>query len=135
MPDFIICWQRVHHVPNIIPLLTLALCPQVMIRRLKKEVLGQLPPKRRQVVRLPHPPRDRWLGGMQPGDGEGSDGDDEEDDVRYQQLEYAPWRVGMGGVPFPQSRREGATAGAATAAVGPGGRNEGQYVPGLCSNH
>ncbi|GFH25557.1 helicase ATP-binding domain-containing protein, partial [Haematococcus lacustris] len=35
----------------------------VMVRRLKREVLGQLPPKRRQVVRLPHPPRDRWPGG------------------------------------------------------------------------
>ncbi len=29
---------------------------EVMIRRLKKDVLSQLPPKRRQVVRLPKPP-------------------------------------------------------------------------------
>ncbi|GFH17530.1 uncharacterized protein HaLaN_14188, partial [Haematococcus lacustris] len=40
----------------------------VMVRRLKREVLGQLPPKRRQVVRLPHPPRDRWPGGKTPLD-------------------------------------------------------------------
>ena len=27
---------------------------EVMLRRLKKDVMAQLPPKRRQVVRLPH---------------------------------------------------------------------------------
>lgn len=31
----------------------------VMIRRLKSEVMAQLPPKRRSVVRLPRPPKDR----------------------------------------------------------------------------
>jgi hypothetical protein len=97
-----------------------------MIRRLKKEVLGQLPPKRRQVVRLPHPPRDRWPGGMQPGDGEGSDdGDDEEEDLRDRQLEYAPWRVGMGGAAFDQPRREG------PAAAGPGSAGAPYAQPGV----
>ena len=32
---------------------------EVMIRRLKAEVMAQLPPKRRQVIRLPCPPKDR----------------------------------------------------------------------------
>ncbi len=35
---------------------------EVMVRRLKSQVLAQLPPKRRQVVRLPKPPPDRWPG-------------------------------------------------------------------------
>lgn len=30
------------------------LMQEVMLRRLKKDVMSQLPPKRRQVVRLPH---------------------------------------------------------------------------------
>ena len=33
---------------------------EVMIRRLKKDVALQLPPKRRQVIRLPEPPPDKW---------------------------------------------------------------------------
>ncbi len=36
------------------------LTQEVMIRRLKKDVLGELPPKRRQVIRLPRPAADRW---------------------------------------------------------------------------
>jgi len=31
-----------------------------MLRRLKREVMGQLPPKRRQVVRLPPPEQKHW---------------------------------------------------------------------------
>lgn len=31
------------------------LVSEVMVRRLKKDVMSQLPPKRRQVVRLPKP--------------------------------------------------------------------------------
>jgi hypothetical protein len=31
-----------------------------MLRRLKREVLGQLPAKRRQVVRLPAPDKAHW---------------------------------------------------------------------------
>eukprot|EP00803_Ostreobium_quekettii_P008937 evm.model.scf_153.2 EVM.evm.TU.scf_153.2 scf_153:8261-20215(-) len=42
--------QELHHV----------LMREVMIRRLKRDILSQLPPKRRQVVRLPRPPADRW---------------------------------------------------------------------------
>ena len=33
---------------------------EVMLRRLKREVMGQLPPKRRQVVRLPLPEAKHW---------------------------------------------------------------------------
>jgi hypothetical protein len=33
---------------------------EVMVRRLKRDVLAQLPPKRRQVIRLPQPPASRW---------------------------------------------------------------------------
>lgn len=33
---------------------------EVMLRRLKREVMGQLPPKRRQVVRLPPPEAKHW---------------------------------------------------------------------------
>ena len=40
--------------------LHLLLKQEVMIRRLKKDVLDQLPPKRRQVVRLPKPPAKDW---------------------------------------------------------------------------
>ena len=32
----------------------------IMIRRLKSEVMAQLPPKRRQVVRLPKPRPQDW---------------------------------------------------------------------------
>ena len=32
----------------------------IMIRRLKAEVMAQLPPKRRQVVRLPKPRPQDW---------------------------------------------------------------------------
>lgn len=31
-----------------------------MLRRLKEEVMSQLPPKRRQVIRLPHPRPEDW---------------------------------------------------------------------------
>ena len=34
---------------------------EVMLRRLKREVMGQLPPKCRQVVRLPPPEARLWL--------------------------------------------------------------------------
>ena len=44
----------------------------VMLRRLKREVMGQLPPKRRQVVRLPQPAREDWPPGHhQKKEGEG----------------------------------------------------------------
>ncbi|PSC75396.1 DNA annealing helicase and endonuclease ZRANB3 [Micractinium conductrix] len=33
---------------------------EVMLRRLKRNVLSQLPPKRRQVIRLPKPPPSEW---------------------------------------------------------------------------
>ena len=33
---------------------------EVMLRRLKREVMGQLPPKRRQVVLLPAPDNSHW---------------------------------------------------------------------------
>ncbi len=36
-----------------------------MVRRLKREVMGQLPPKRRQVVRLPAPDNSHWPKGFQ----------------------------------------------------------------------
>ncbi len=37
-----------------------------MLRRLKREVMGQLPPKRRQVVRLPAPDASHWPKGFRP---------------------------------------------------------------------
>lgn len=40
--------------------LHLLLKHEVMIRRLKKDVLGQLPAKRRQVISLPRPPQSEW---------------------------------------------------------------------------
>lgn len=40
--------------------LHLLLKHEVMIRRLKKDVLGQLPAKRRQVISLPRPPQTEW---------------------------------------------------------------------------
>ena len=40
--------------------LHLLLKHEVMIRRLKKDVLGQLPAKRRQVISLPRPPQNEW---------------------------------------------------------------------------
>lgn len=38
----------------------LVLKREIMVRRLKSQVLDQLPPKRRQVVRLPKPPAKDW---------------------------------------------------------------------------
>jgi len=38
----------------------LGLLQEVMLRRLKREVMSQLPPKRRQVVRLPAPKPADW---------------------------------------------------------------------------
>ncbi len=37
---------------------------EVMLRRLKREVMAQLPPKRRQVVRLPPPAGTRTATGL-----------------------------------------------------------------------
>ena len=38
-----------------------------MLRRLKREVMGQLPSKRRQVVRLPAPESKDWPKGFRQG--------------------------------------------------------------------
>lgn len=38
-----------------------------MLRRLKREVMGQLPSKRRQVVRLPAPEPKDWPKGFRQG--------------------------------------------------------------------
>jgi hypothetical protein len=37
-----------------------ALVQEVMLRRLKRDVMAELPPKRRQVVRLPRPKAADW---------------------------------------------------------------------------
>ncbi|WIA10259.1 hypothetical protein OEZ85_010458 [Tetradesmus obliquus] len=39
----------------------------LMVRRLKRDVMAQLPPKRRQVVRLPYPPPHCWPKQQEPG--------------------------------------------------------------------
>ena len=57
--------------------LTATLEQEVMLRRLKADVAAQLPPKRRQVVRLPHPVEGRRVGGS--GVQEGSDDEDQGD--------------------------------------------------------
>ena len=47
-----VCWSN--HGANLTGLQV------IMIRRLKAEVMAQLPPKRRQVVRLPKPRPQDW---------------------------------------------------------------------------
>jgi hypothetical protein len=46
---------------------------EVMLRRLKREVMAQLPPKRRQVVRLPPPLKQHWPPDSRPQTASGLD--------------------------------------------------------------
>ncbi|KAK9794347.1 hypothetical protein WJX73_008577, partial [Symbiochloris irregularis] len=67
------------HAPELHALLS----QEVMVRRMKRDVMGQLPRKRRQIVRLPQPSTADWTaaGGAIGGQGEedgASDADDHE---------------------------------------------------------
>lgn len=64
--------HRAHHC--FVSIHTAAL-QEVMLRRLKADVAAQLPPKRRQVVRLPHPAQGRRVASSNAG----SEDEDEED--------------------------------------------------------
>ena len=77
---------------------------QVMIRRLKRDVLAQLPPKRRQVIRLPKPAPEDWPSGTtaseaRPAAGEGGDEDEEQEPQTDGDVITAVHRTGLAKLP------------------------------------
>ncbi|KAL4428086.1 hypothetical protein ABPG75_002175 [Micractinium tetrahymenae] len=86
---------------------------EVMLRRLKKDVLSQLPPKRRQVIRLPKPPPSEWPKlpkgrRRHADDSEGSASDGGEDEGDGEEGEDAEGGGGgQGGKPTSAAHRTG----------------------------
>ena len=109
--------------------LHLVLKQEVMIRRLKIEVLDQLPPKRRQVVRLPKPPAKDWplVPGMTRHKADDSDASSDEENSSFASSPKKEIRRNSGGGrgahgvgPSLVDRKTGGTGGAGVDGEGVG---------------
>jgi hypothetical protein len=96
---------------------------EVMVRRLKREVLAELPPKRRQVVRLPRPPAEQWPRG---GGGAARRGADDSDASSDEEAEE-----GGGAAGASAGASAGGSAGAGGSAPGSAGRQSAAHRAGL----
>jgi hypothetical protein len=135
------------------PELHLLLRQEVMVRRLKRDVLAQLPPKRRQVIRLPKPPPEEWprRGGKarhrtdasDASSGSEEEGEEEEEDggrrghadQRQQQAQHAGMELDLGLEPGGAAAAGWTEGPCRPGGAGGGAGGGGGHAPGMSAAH